>query len=359
MLMLAFQLSRSGREMLMPPLKSDPVVPLFHPTSILLVDDDQQFLRALRLALGDGFDCLTFASAFEAINFIQAEQAWLSELLAPPASGTEAEAMMEHIKDPAERLLHVKMSRLPRLFADRSRFGRASVLVGDKRMPGMGCLDTLEQLRGQPLRKLLLSAALEDGTANRALEAGLIDACFSKDHPAIRDTLAAHLRDLQFGYFRQLTQPFAAALHSPDTRFLQHRCFAAVFADFVVKQRIIEHCVLMHPPGILGLDEDGNPAILLVADEDYRQASFEIAEAEGAPVALLSQLINPRNLAVFPTRSGFYSRQMQGSWEQFVWPSVAVGESGLQSATISEPEVVRRVCGKVASFAEHRKQLLN
>jgi len=342
-------------------LKSSPmsgfVVPLYHPTSILLVDDNVEFVRSLRLVLESGFECFAFHSAAEAIEFIRSEPLKLGDFVLP--SAPESETAMEHIKDREQRLLHLRVARLPKLFADKSRFVRTSVVVADNAMPGMSGLDMLEALRDVPVRKVLLSGMVEDQVARKALSSGLIDAFFPKQDPCLHDGLIAHLRRLQIDFFLRVTQPFQPALASGDTRFLHDLAFHDVFARFVNQRGIIEHCVLMQPPGILGLDEDGNPAILLVADDDYRQASFEIAQAEGAPVALLRQLVGLQTLAVFPTPSGFYSREMEASWSQYVWPSVALGEQSWQVATIDEPEIVRQVCGSIASYAEHRQRKFN
>lgn len=338
-----------------PALKSSPVVPLYHPTSIILVDNDPSACGTLREALGDSLECLCFARAEAALEFVEAERADLSRMI--PACAPEADNPMEHIKDPAERVLHRYVARLPRLFADNARFGRASVLVLNDRMAGPPEFERLQALRDQPLRRVLLGGQAAENGPRRALEEGCIDAHLPEPCTTLDLDLAEHLRVLQFGYFQRLTKPLAPALHSPDTRFLHNAGFPEVFAEFVLKHGVIEHCVLMHPPGILGIDQFGRPAILLVADEDYRQASFEIAQAEGAPVALLGQLMSAQRLAVFPTSSGFYAREMKAAWQQFIWPSSPLGDTGLQVATICAPEVITRVCGKVVSFAEHLRRL--
>ena len=337
--------------------RSGPIVPLYHPTSILLVDDNTDFLRSLQLVLKSQFECFAFASADEAIKFIRSEPSGLTGFTA--SLGPEPLSAMEHIRDPAERLLHLKVSQLPRLFADTSRFARSSVLVADNAMPGMSGLEMLESLRDVPMRKLLLSGTADEGMVRQALGSGLIDAFYPKHHPALHDGLMCQLRALQLEFFAGVTEPFQPALATGDTRFLQDETIREVFAKFVVERGIVEHCVLMQPPGILGLDDHGNAAILLIVDDDYRQASFEIAQAEGAPPALLRQLIGLQSLAVFPTLSGFYAREVEDNWGQFIWPSVALADDRWQVATIDEPDVVRKVCGRIACHADYTKRRLN
>jgi len=357
MLMLEITPISSDRATPMPPLKSEPIVPLYHPTSVLLVDDDESFLRSLQLVLGDGFECFTFGNASQAIAFLRAEPAPFATLRS--GAHEDEDALMEHIRDPEQRKLHPKVSRLPRVFADDRRFSRPSVVVADQTMPGLSGLDMLDALRDLPQRKLLLSGTVDEDRVRQAVATGQIDAFQSKQHPDLHDSLIAHLKALQLDYFGAVTRPFGPALATGDTGFLRSVAFGQAFARFKSQHGIIEHCVLMQPPGILGLDECGAPAILLVADDDYRQASFEIAQAEGAPMDLLRQLAKPGKLALFPTATGFYSRSIGRSWNQFIWTSAGLGHGGLQTATISNPDVVRQVCGSVSSYAEHRLRRLN
>jgi len=340
-----------------PSMTSGPLVPLYHPTSILLVDDNEAFLRSVQLVLGSGFECIAFKTASEAISFIRSEPARIAEVLTP--TQPEIESAMEHIRDPDERMSHLMMARLPRVFGDRSRFARASVLVVDNTMPGMSGLGMIESLSDAPLRKVLLAEMVEEAAAQQALDRGLIDAFCPKHQPRLFDGLVQHLTDLQVAFFSRLTEPFRPALASSDLRFFREPAFGEVFASFARKHQIIEHCVLMHPPGILGINEEGIPSILLMVDDDYRQASFEIAQAEGAPVELLRQLIGPSVVAAFPTATGYYSKELEGNWEPFVRTGMPVGDNGWLAATLCECDVVRRACGSVASYSEHRQRRPN
>lgn len=357
MLMLAKTFQVSSHVTHMPHLKSGPVIPLYHPTSVLLVDDNEAFLRSLKLVLQDGFECFAFTDAAGAIAFLRSEAELLSTLTPSPTD--DESPLMEHIRDPLQRELHIRVSQLPRLFADKRRFSRPSIVVADHAMPGLNGLDMLETLRDLPQRKVLLSGTVDESRAHAAVASGLIDAYQPKQHPDLHDSLIVRLKALQFDYFGAVTRPLEPALTGADTRFLQDDAFVHAFARFIKDHRIVEHCVLMQPPGILGLDERGAPTILLVADDDYRQASFEIAQAEEAPVGLLRRLAFPSTLAVFPTVTGFYSREIGENWSPFLWQSTRLGRAGLQTAVISDADVVRHVCGSVSSYAEYRLRRIN
>ncbi len=348
------QRSTIGKAMPRQLMDHDQVLPLYHPTSVLLVGDDVDCLHAMTLRLQRQFQCFACRTPREAIAIVRSQGPAVPPGLFDGAIGPPG--TLEYIRDPDQRALHLEASRLPRVFADASRFSRTSVIVAGHSQPALAMLAELGDL---PLRKLVVSDAAEEAMAAPALRDGLIDAICCKRDEAFHVTLAAQLHRLQRAYFRDLTSPFAAALSRADTRFLLAPALQAAFDVFAAEHAIIEYCACMHPPGILGLDDDGNPAMLILVDDDYRQAAFEIAHAERAPTALLQRLAHGNSIAVFPTDTGFYAQGLAIDWRDCLAPSRPLGEHGLRYAVVDEPEVIGKVCGAVASYASYRGRALS
>jgi CheY-like chemotaxis protein len=352
-----YQTDRFGRTMMSRPITVHaPLLPLYHPTSVVLVDDDPSFLHALTMRLQGDFQCFAFRAAEDALAHLRKQQQHVDGALA--AQAPVPIGAMEHIRDPAERALHVQASRLPRVFADATRFGTASVIVADPAKAGADGLSVLEPVRQAPLRKLLLTDADEPAATNQALTAGLTNAVCHKGRDDFFSELKFRLHRLQLEFFRELTRPIEPALTQADARFLQDIAVREAFDEFVAEHAIIEHCACIHPPGILGVDARGNAALMIVVDDDYRQASFEIAHAEGAPTELLRRLASGDALAVFPTRSGFYAQGLAVNWRNCLWEARKLGDTWY-SAIIDEPEVARIVCGSIASYDSYRRQRLS
>ncbi len=333
----------------------DPLVPLYHPTSVVLIDDDPAFLHAMTMQLQGDVQCFAFRKAGEALAHIRKQQ--LEFDAAQAAESAAPLGAMEHIRDPAERALHLKASRLPRVFADGGRFGKTSVIVTDPAEAGIEGPSVLEELRQSPLRKLLVSDRIDHRHAGRVVSDGLVNAMCRKDSHDFFATLADRLYRLQLDFFRELTRPIEPVLAQADTRFLLDAAVSKAFRAFVADYAIIEHCACMHPPGILGLDRSGNPVLMIVVDDDYRQASFEIAHAERAPTELLRRLASGTTIAVFPTRNGFYASGLTVDWRDCLWESRKLGDQGWMSAIIDEPEVARIVCGSIASYDSYRRRM--
>jgi hypothetical protein len=335
----------------------DRLVPLYHPTAVVLVDEDAAFLHATTMRLQGAFQCFSFRRLEDAIAHIEAsarafQGADAADAVTPPG-------LMEHVRDPAERALHLKASRLPRVFSDAARFAKTSVIVTGDTGGGAASLAALERMRAAPVRKLALLGANADGFAARAVTEGLADAVCARAPSDFYKSLTEHLRTLQLEFFRLLTRPIEPALSQSDARFLADAHVQAAFRAFVIQHDIIEHCACLHPPGILGLDAAGNPVLMIVVDDDYRRASFEIAHAEGAPTELLRRLAHGDAIAVFPTRSGFYANGLGVDWRECLWTCRKLGDGGWYSAIIEEPDVARIVCGVITSYNSYRHRRLS
>ena len=338
--------------MTMPLTAQAPLAPLYHPTSVVLVDDNPDVLTALTAALEGVIQCIAFRSVQEAIVHVRAHGR--RQRISLSAIPVVLPGTLEHIRDPGERAQHLAASLLPRVFADAGRFACTSVIVLGESLAQPPALHDLHEL---PLRKLLLTERDLGGVAAQALRAGLVDAV--QDASAPTPVLANRLHQLQLEFFRDLTSPIEPALARADTRFLLDPFVQSAFATFAATHTIIEHSACMHPPGLLGLDKAGNSALMLIVDEDYRQASFEIAHAEAAPTELLRRLARSDTVAAFPTASGFYAAGLATDWRKCLWEACKLGDNGWVSAIVEAPDIARIVCGSIASYDSYRRRRLH
>lgn len=300
-----------------------PLLPLYHPTSVMLVDEDAGELNRTMAGLGDQFTCLPFRSLDEATAHLRA---WAGMGLDPAAAGSAPEGSYEYITGGRERDLHHAASRLPRVFGDAARFATPSVLVSRRRCP-----KSLEQA---PLRHIVLADATQG------------------------EPLANQLIRMQHDYFRELTNELAPVLATAEARFLTEPALRQTFLSFAARHSIIEYCAALSPPGLLGLDEDGRAHLLVLVDADYRQAAFEIAHAEGAPSSLLMHLAGGDKLAIFPTATGFFSGSLDEDWRAFAPCCTAVEGTDYLAADISNNDITGQVAGSVVSLSSFRRRWL-
>jgi CheY-like chemotaxis protein len=307
--------------------------PYYHPTSILVVDDDASFLQSFRFFYGDRFNCLSFQRPGEALTYLNSIPAWAPARPLAPAHGSIDPVDFE----PGDLVLQLKAGTLADVFADAGRFGLPSVAVVDYSMPGMTGIEFLEKVRDLPIRRLMLTGRADERTAIDAFNAGTIDSFFMKHEPNLTEVLASKIEKLQHRFFAEQTNTLASVL-SLAAPFMSDPVFLETFLRESQRLGVIEYCVLTEPPGVLGRRADGKSVFLHVVDDDHRNAAIEIASEEDAPSELLDVLRQGNHAGLFPTANGFYSRSMASIWRSCVWPYTRVaGSQRFSVALVEEP----------------------
>lgn len=325
--------------------------PYFHPTSLLLVDDDPSFLDSLKFYFEDQFPSIAFQRPSEALSYLRGldPKTWISEHHMAPAKG----AIDPFDFEPGDRVIQLRASQLVNVFADRNRFAKPTVAIVDYAMPAMTGIEFLTQTKDLPIRRLLLTGKADEKTAIQAFNAGVIDAFVMKHEPDLPQTLGQRLLGLQKQYFNTATAMLRHAMSMEETEFIDDPAFDAAFAAIATQHGIIEYCVLTQPPGILGLQAGGSPVFVYVVLDDQIRAAREIANLENAPADLRTLLVRDDVLSLFPTRNGFYSERLADDWRSYVWPgNYVAGRRRWWYTVITDPKLFGIRLDSVFSFEQ-------
>ena len=142
------------------------LLPLYHPTTCLVIDDDQLFLDSFDYNYADVTLCATEQRPERAIQRLlkDAGRTDLTIEEANCAPVDEGEA-----SDPVIRL---PASRIAAMARDPARFSRVSVVVVDFAMPSMTGVELLKQIKHLPVKKVLLTGKAGDFDRCRRLQRG-------------------------------------------------------------------------------------------------------------------------------------------------------------------------------------------
>jgi FixJ family two-component response regulator len=296
--------------------------PVYHPTAVLLLDDDVSFLNSFEFYFGDRFTCRSFQRGGEALSCLETitQAGWAPTPYLLPATGAFDPTDLA----PGDRVIQLKTSHFTQMFADPERFNRPTVAVVDFAMPSMSGIDFLKQIRDLPLRKVLLTGRADEKVAVDAFNDGIIDAFFMKHEPNLPVVLGQRLEQFQHEFFEERTRSLKAVLSLEQTQFLDDKAFDETFDAIAAQHGIIEHCVVTQPQGVLGLRSDGTPVFVHVVDDDYLRAACEIAREEGAPPELEQVLTSGNTITLFPSANGFYTPSFVDSWQRFCWSGTRV-----------------------------------
>jgi CheY-like chemotaxis protein len=310
------------------------LLPLYHPTTCLVIDDDRLYLDSFDYNYADVTLCATEHRPEQAIQRLlkDAERTGLTVEEADLARLDEWEA-----GDPVIRL---PASHIASLARDPARFSRISVVVVDFAMPSMTGVELLQQIKHLPVKKVMLTGKTGDSTAVAAFNEGLINLFLVKQDPDLPDKLRRVIRELQYAYFKDIAAPLEPIAKLEDTAFLDDPGVASWRDKLAERIHAVEHYLLSSPPGLMLVDEEGQVTIAWINSENRMRAQFEIAIDNDAPAALLKKLSAGDAMLICPTPTGFYEEQHASDWRKYVLPCEEIGGNALWKVAIRQDQAL-------------------
>ncbi len=290
------------------------LLPLYHPTTCLVIDDERLYLDSFNYNYADVTLCATEHRPEQAIERLlkEAERPRLVIDEASPAPAGEGVA-----DDPVVRL---PASRIAAIARDPARFSRISVAVIDFAMPGMTGVELCRKTKHLPVKKVLLTGKAGDATAVAAFNEDLIDLFLVKHDPDLPGKLKRVIRELQYGYFKDLAAPLEPIAKLKDMAFLGDPGITSWYKELGERIGAVEHYLLPSPPGLMLADEAGQVTVAWISSQDRMRAQLEIAIEEGAPAELVEQLRAGGVILAYPTPAGFYEQEHMSDWQKYVLP---------------------------------------
>ena len=267
------------------------LAPYFHPTQIVLVDDDIDFLGNLTLQLEADLPYLLFDSASKALSYINDKQMTQRSRrrffsLQPGADGEQRVTLDI---DAIGRELH---------FSDR--FSQISVAMVDYAMPQMNGLDFCRQIRDPHIKKILFTGVASEESAVAAFNDGVIDRYIRKSERYVYDNLNQTIRSLQQAHIRETFASASDVFNVSAPSWLADDHVVALMEALRQRHRIVEYYLLDNPAGFMLVDGDGRLYRLVLASPEEHDQQLLRVRALGAPDACIRALAR-REVLVSPT----------------------------------------------------------
>jgi CheY-like chemotaxis protein len=294
------------------------MLPYYHPTSIVLIDDDPAFLQSLAFSPVGDLPHAVFSRPDDALKFIFDRHALVPQLdtFFAPHDGEIGAGSLR--KD--ERLLRIRGNRIAQLTQKPARFDTTSVAVVDFDMPGINGLQLCAALANLPIRKLLLTGRAGVEVGIQALNDGMIDGYIVKQDRALVDALLNGIANQKNAFFSEITKPLSAAFCWEELSFIAEPKFAAEFESIHAARGGTEYYVSSDPPGCLSLGRNGGAAFVVVYDENALQCHLDIAVECCADPALIELLERRAVVPVFPNGS-FFCEDFSNTWRRYMYPA--------------------------------------
>lgn len=330
------------------------MLPFYHPTTVILIDDDPGLLASLEHALGERFCVRSFTDPAAAVAF--AAEGGVRVDNQERAISALARSANRH-PDGSARLYELLCSHIGQLRANPERFALPSVAVVDFSMPGENGLAVCARLRSTRVSRILLTGLAVEGAALKAFNDRLIDRFLSKYEDELVNKLCGHIDSLQQSYFHNAGAALSYVLCVESLSFLRDASFLSFFGPLCKSRGVTEYYARCEPPGLEIVDSGGSAQFLLVLTDAEMEARWQAAVNHGADPSLLDKMASRGFVAQFPSDDGSYEPRFKSAWQMHVWPATPIPGAQDWFAAVVPMSSVRPVGVRSSvSFSDYRKR---
>jgi len=294
-----------------------PILPLFyHPTNVLLLDDDQTFLNQLLQKADESFAYARETDPNKALHYLS------SHVYDPQELSKSIVQQNFNIPEPDKLKQNIETYDfyIDAVRGDLSlpdRFKKIVVGVIDRYMPAMDGLKFCEMLRKEyrlPIKLVLLTGATTQEEAIDAFNKGVIDAYMEKRNPKeMIPKLDKIVRSLAEQQFCELSEQMLGFIshqfpHIQDPQYIEQ------FEKIREEENTVEYYLYDSSGSFLLVDKKGNTKIFLVRVDSDFDMMFELAKNSGAFQDVLQSIQNRQQFPFYRSNKGYLTFEGE-DWE--------------------------------------------
>lgn len=291
------------------------ILPYFHPTTVIFIDDSAAFLSSLDLQLSPGLAYRMFTSPVRALERINARRA------TPPLYVRCFSHYRRDDEDDAQRLIHLDLNLIEQEVSNPQRFRDVSVVVVDYDMPAMAGLELIRNIDDKRIKTILLTGVADEKVAVQAFNSGIIDRFIRKNESDAIDKLNKAIVELQHEYFDEISQMLKGSLMLKSPSFLQRAEFETFFEQLRQQHDFVEYYLVENPRGFLLLSAGGRVKRLIVCDDKDLKDQIQLARKYGAPSEYIARLQRGESIAYFYDFIDEYFDRDACNWSDYFFPA--------------------------------------
>lgn len=230
-------------------------LPCYYPTTVVVVDDNEDFLYDLTLQIDDRVAFKLFTSPVEALCYINGS---VPDELSQPRCH-ESDYLLD---------LREMVSALKKQLDNPARFTTTSVVVADYHMPGMDGLSFCQNIKDPNTKKILFTATLDEHQAIDSFNDGVIDKFITKQEDQNLAIMNHFIRRCQQDYFSDRFRLLEQLKNTTLYDFIAQSSFARLFDSLCQQFGVVEYYLTNDPKGYLLVTRDHKLLRLLVVRED-------------------------------------------------------------------------------------------
>ena len=287
----------------------------FHPTCVVVIDDNYEFLENLNQNLSKDYASYKYfkspQKALDYLNNIYQPDPFPNRYIEPLD-----EEKWEH------RTLDVNIWDTYHEVYRPQRFDEISVIIVDYSMPGMSGLDVCKQIKDPNIQKILLTGIADESIAILAFNEGLIQGYIRKQDFDMSDLLNEAVEKAQWRYFNRFSEIAvkAIAIADSENQAISDPKFHGFFKTLLKRYGFKEAYLCEAMGSYLLLKKDGSPYGLVVNNEDQLNLYVESAEVQKVNPSLVQDLKDRKKIMFHHNRYASFAPPLE-EWENHLYPS--------------------------------------
>ncbi|MCC1497042.1 response regulator [Alcanivorax sp. 1008] len=269
-------------------MKPRRILPYYHPSTVIFVDDNERFLDSFTLLLSERLAVRCFSSTSAALSFI-------NDNAARPPLDKRCVSFLGAQHRPGGTL-RLDLALVEQEISNPDRFSDISVVVVDYDMPEMSGLDFCQAINSRRVKKVLLTGVGDEKVAVRAFNDGLIDRFLTKNDPQIQAKINQTIDDLQRRHFEDISSLIQSTLEMKSPEFLLEDEFIFLFQSLIQQYDIVEYYYVEDPNGFLMVSHQGELYRLIVVTESQADEQIFSVRKYNPPQEVINSLKSHRSI---------------------------------------------------------------
>jgi CheY-like chemotaxis protein len=330
-------------------MTSKRILPYYHPSTIVFVDDNERFLDSFTLLLSEELAFRCFSHLRKALDFINYSQT-------TPLDQRCFSLMGRH--SGGSGAVRLDLALIEQEISNPNRFQEVSVLVVDYDMPEMNGLTFCESIQNPRIKKVLLTGVGDEKVAVKAFNEGLIDRFLTKNDPDIGRKINETISDLQRAYFRDISTLIQNMLALKSAEFMQDAAFISAFHDIRLNLDIAEYYYVEDPSGFLMVSREGKLYRLIVCNESLIDEQIFAIRRLSPPRSLMTGLTQRKSLLWLWVPEEDIDQDESFNWQDYVYPASKVeGRQVWYYTIVDNPPADIEYDSEASSYASYLARL--
>ena len=291
-----------------------------YPSTIVWVDDDALFLKAISRSLSKKYILKTFSNPTESLNFFKNYTPLLSSMqFLRGCVENEDYETAEHMP------VDLNSAALSGIRRHPERNNEISVIVVDYNMPGMNGLDLCREIKNLPMKKILLTGEAEYAQAVSAFNEGIIDKFIKKDNPALFTEMHTYIDTLMQQYFKDSTQALAAYMETDQCRPISDPIFISFFQNWCKENNIREYYLMDKQGNFCVVDEENEVSYFIVHTDETLSAFVNVYNDNEKTANLIDSVSKREKIPFFGVGNDAWQVEIEDWHSHFYIPNKLEG----------------------------------